>query len=291
MSQYSINQFSEITGLNKILIRTWESRYNFLTPKRTSTNIRTYDDSMLNKGIKYAILVENGYKISQLINYTEQDLNTLIESTLVVSRDDNTKYNIYISKFIESALYYNQKLFNQTYTSCLKELGIISFYKNVLVITMNKISVLYLNSKITSANEHFLSASIRIKIGNEIEKEQTKIMDNSGWVLFLPEEEYHDIGLLFTYLLLKKHNRKVTYLGQNTTRDSLLQLNHSNQNFLFFLNKKSQKGFSEKLCNFLNNNLATSNIYVVDKEQSIEKNYTNIQSIKSIENFISLLER
>ena len=64
MSLYSIDQFSQITGLNKILIRTWENRYNFLTPKRSSTNIRTYDDEMLNKGIKYALLVDNGFKIS-----------------------------------------------------------------------------------------------------------------------------------------------------------------------------------------------------------------------------------
>lgn len=86
MTQYSINQFSEITGLNKILIRTWENRYNFLTPKRTSTNIRTYDDKMLNKGIKYSILVENGYKISKLINYTEENLNELIEKNIRVKQ-------------------------------------------------------------------------------------------------------------------------------------------------------------------------------------------------------------
>ena len=44
MSQYSIEQFSKITGLNKILIRTWENRYGFLKPKRTNTNIRFYDN-------------------------------------------------------------------------------------------------------------------------------------------------------------------------------------------------------------------------------------------------------
>ena len=68
MASYSIDQFAKITGLNKILIRTWENRYNFLTPIRTSTNIRSYNDDMLNKGIKYAILVENGHKIYKLVN-------------------------------------------------------------------------------------------------------------------------------------------------------------------------------------------------------------------------------
>ena len=87
MASYSINQFSQITGLNKILIRTWENRYNFLTPKRTATNIRSYDDNMLNKGIKYAILVENGHKISKLVTYNDEDLNNLIEKELEISKN------------------------------------------------------------------------------------------------------------------------------------------------------------------------------------------------------------
>ena len=87
MSTYTINQFSKITGLNKILIRTWENRYNFLVPKRSSTNIRTYDNDMLNKGIKYSILVKSGYKISNLVRNSEEELNTLIEKTLENSQD------------------------------------------------------------------------------------------------------------------------------------------------------------------------------------------------------------
>ncbi len=290
MASYSINQFSQITGLNKILIRTWENRYNFLTPKRTATNIRSYDDNMLNKGIKYAALVENGHKISKLVTYNDEDLNNLIEKELEISKNNDAKYNIYISKFIEATLCFNQKLFNHTYTLCLKELGIIDFYKSVLMKTMNKISILYLNADITSANEHFLSENIRIKIGSEIEKEQSKKGDYTEWVLFLPEHEYHDIGLLFTYLILKKYNRKVIYLGQNTPRESLLQLDNGNQTFLCFLNTKRTQEFSEKLCSFLNNNLAKSNVYVVEKEQLLRKDYTNIRSIKSIEKFIGLLE-
>ncbi len=291
MTLYSINQFSEITGLNKILIRTWENRYNFLNPIRTDTNIRVYDDIMLNKGIKYAILVQSGYKISKLIKYTDENINNLIEKALEEKKDTHTVYNIYISKFIESALSFNQKQFNQTYSVCIKELGIMEFYKTILIPTMSKISVLYLNSKITSANEHFLSENIRVKICNEIENTQHKVKDNNEWVLFLPENEYHDIGLLFSHFILKKYHQKVIYLGQNTTRESLLQLKNKDVKFLFFLNKKSPKEFNEKLFTFLNDHFAESNIYLVEKEQLERKNYTNIKNISSIDSFINLLEK
>ena len=95
MSDYTIDQFSQITGLNKILIRTWENRYQFVTPKRSDTNIRMYDDQMVTKGIKYAILTENGHKISKLISLNDQEINSIIEETLD-NTDNDTKISIYI---------------------------------------------------------------------------------------------------------------------------------------------------------------------------------------------------
>ena len=85
MSDYTIDQFSQITGLNKILIRTWENRYQFVTPKRSDTNIRMYDDQMVTKGIKYAILTENGHKISKLISLNDQEINSIIEEISLLS--------------------------------------------------------------------------------------------------------------------------------------------------------------------------------------------------------------
>ena len=128
MSKYTIEQFSQITGLNKILIRTWENRYNFVEPIRTETNIRYYTDDMLTKGIKYSILVENGHKISKLIKAEEKEINLLIDNILNETKDENTKNKIYISKFVQSAIYFDQKLFDHTYKKCVKEIGLIEFY-------------------------------------------------------------------------------------------------------------------------------------------------------------------
>ncbi len=289
MASYSIDQFAKITGLNKLLIRTWENRYGFLTPERTETNMRLYNDEMLNKGIKYSILVDNGYKISKLVSFEDHELNQLIQKTLQMSNDDGTKKDIYISKFLESALYFDQKLFNQTYDLCLKNIGIISFYKDVLIKTMNKISILYLNSEITSANEHFFSENIRLKIGHEIEKEQSISNNFNEWVLFLPENEYHDIGLLFTCFVLKKYNRKVIYLGQNTTRESLLQLSNKNRNFLFFMNTKRTSEFIRKLYHYLDENLIKSNIYVIENEIGKINYSEKIKRIENLEDFIAIL--
>jgi len=287
MAEYTINQFSKITGLNKILIRTWENRYNFIEPRRTSTNIRLYDDNMLNLGIKYAILVENGYKISKLVNYEKRDLDSLIEKVLQISDNNENKNKIYIARFIESAILFDQDLFEKTYTICIKRLGLVNFYKDILIRTMNRISILYLNSKISPGNEHFLSENIRIKLAYEIEKKDTAIKGDL-WVLFLPENEHHDIGLLFTYLILKIKKQRVIYLGQNVPRESLIELNKQKVNFLFFINTKRPKDFTKNLCNYINNK--NYKIYVIDKFRSLENKYSNVIEISNINKFLDLFK-
>ncbi len=287
MAEYTINQFSKITGLNKILIRTWENRYNFIEPRRTSTNIRLYDENMLNLGIKYAILVENGYKISKLVNYEKRNLDSLIEKTLQISENNENKNKIYIARFIESAILFDQDLFEKTYAICIKRLGLVNFYKDILIRTMNRISILYLNSKISPGNEHFLSENIRIKLAYEIGKKDTATKGDL-WVLFLPENEYHDIGLLFTYLILKIKKQRVIYLGQNVPRESLIELNKQKVNFLFFINTKRQKDFTKNLYNYINNK--NCKIYVIDKFRSLENKYSNFIKISNINKFLDLFK-
>ncbi len=287
MTKYSIDQFSKITGFNKILIRTWENRYGFIKPKRSTTNIRFYDQNMLTKGIRFSVLLENGHKISKLVKCNDQEIDQLIEDALsIVNQDEKNK--IYISKFIESAILCNQNLFEETYTECVSKLGVINFYKDILIHTMNKISILYLNSEINPANEHFLSENIRVKLSNEIEKITTKNTKNKKWILFLPENEYHDIGLLFAKLVLKKYNHEVIYLGQNVPRNSLLQFKDVS-NLLFFLNAKRKSEFANQLCKFLIEKFEKAKIYVIDNSSSIDIELKKINKISNIDNFISEL--
>ena len=182
----------------------------------------------------------------------------------------------------------DQNLFEETYSECVSKLGVIDFYKNILIHTMNKISVLYLNSEINPANEHFLSENIRVKLSNEIEKISIKNSKNKKWILFLPENEYHDIGLLFAKLILKKYNYEVIYLGQNVPRQSLLQFKNVS-NILFFINAKRKPEFANLLCKFLIENFNKTKIYVIDNSSSIELEFKEINKISSIDTFISEL--
>ena len=290
MSKYTIEQFSQITGLNKILIRTWENRYNFVEPIRTKTNIRYYTDEMLTKGIKYSILVENGYKISKLIKAEEKEINILIDNILNETKDEKTKNKIYISKFVQSAIYFDQKLFDDTYKDCVKKIGLIEFYSDVLLKTMNEIGVLFLNSDINPAHEHFLSENIRRKLSNETEKIKDNKKRNKEWVLFLPENEFHDISLMFTNYVLKLYGYKTTYLGQNVPRESLISTYKDNTNYVFFIIAKKTDNFITNLFEFLSENFKNSKIYFISGRNNLKIEKSNIQQIHSFNEFVQLLD-
>ena len=60
-SMYNIDQFSQITNINKLVLRTWENRYGLFKATRTKTNIRVYSDDLLVKALNIKSLTENGF--------------------------------------------------------------------------------------------------------------------------------------------------------------------------------------------------------------------------------------
>jgi DNA-binding transcriptional MerR regulator len=65
MSNYSIKDLEQLSGIKAHTLRIWEQRYDILKPTRTDTNIRTYDDVDLKLVLNIALLKEHGYKISK----------------------------------------------------------------------------------------------------------------------------------------------------------------------------------------------------------------------------------
>ena len=291
MNKYSIDDFSKITGLNKILIRTWENRYSFVNPHRTSTNIRYYDDKMIVKALRYSILVDAGFKISILTKLSPEEIDDLINNTLKKDNQTN-KHSQYISQILESSISYNQLLFHNTYEKCIKDIGIIECYKQVLLVALNRIGILWMNDKISPPQEHFLSELIKTKIYKEIEKIGFKKLSKENWVLFLPKNELHDIGLLFAYLILRMKGHNVLYLGQNLPHSLMLSLKNENKidNILFTVVSNTSKLDIKEINNFLKTNFSESKVYTIINKNLLNKDdYQKLNTISNIDEFINLI--
>ena len=79
-----------------------------------------------------------------------------------------------------------------------------------------KIGVLWLTGAVKPAQEHFVSNLIRQKLIVAIDG--VIVQENPRprrFLLFLPEGEMHEMGLLFYHYLIKKAGHKAVYLGQS----------------------------------------------------------------------------
>ena len=293
MNKYSIDDFSKITGLNKILIRTWENRYSFVKPHRTSTNIRYYDDKMIVKALRYSTLVNAGFKISVLNKLSAEQIDDLINNQLE-NKNQTNKFSLYISQILESSISFNQLLFHNTYERCIKDIGIIECYQHVLLPVLSRIGVLWINDKISATQEHFLSELIKTKIYKEIEKNGYKKLPKENWLLFLPKNELHDIGILFAYLILKMNGYNVIYLGQNLPHSLLLSLKEKNKidNILFSIVSNTSKLDLIEITNFLETHFSESKIHAIINENLItEERFQKLSTISSIDEFINLITK
>ena len=291
---YSIDQFSKITGISKLVLRTWENRYDYLQAPRSKTNIRRYSDKLLIKALKTKLLIDSGYKISVITNKSDSELDSLI-GELKYSSNNETSCDYYINKMIESGITYDTKLFNDTYKECLLDFNHIDLYINIMLPTFSKIGLFWLTNRMNPAQEHFLSEMFKQKIYSEIDQIKKTNDDSSTWLLFLPPNEYHEIGLLFSRFLILENGFDVVYLGANVPLSALKQVSQIKKidNLLFF-----------SISNFSKINLIDTitcvGKYFKNTNKYLVNNYTNqsmliqehkITLIQSINQFVKLISK
>jgi len=293
MTKYSIEQFSQITGLTKFVLRTWENRYGYLKAERTETKIRFYTDELLVRALNTNYLLDNGVKISVISKMSDSEIIDKVED-IKMSDSKNSNEQYYITKFIESALEYDNSLFHQIYKDGVEEFGFVEFYKNVLLPTFSKIGIFWLTNRIAPSQEHFLSELIRQKILSAVDVHSDNTEFKSSWLLFLPENEFHDIGLLFAKFLLACYGCEVIYLGTNVPYGSLQQIVQKKKidNILFFSVSNQSKSNLNFTIEYLENIFDKSELYLVCNSLDIDlltKDY-NVKILNNLDDLIKIIK-
>lgn len=210
VKKYSISDIERLIGIKAHTIRAWEVRYNLVPPKRTATNIRYYDEEDLKMLLNIVALNENGYKISRIAKLTKEQIADLVKQL-------NTEWGnetIQLLNLSNAALRYDENDFSNILTGCIDEMGLIKTMDVVLFPFMKRVGMLWQSGTIDPSQEHFASNLIRDRIIVEIDKiEKPEKKDALRFILFLPEAEMHETGLLFARYLLKKCGHETLYLG------------------------------------------------------------------------------
>ena len=211
MNSFTIKDLENLSGIKAHTLRIWEQRYNFLKPERTFTNIRYYSNNELKTILNIALLNKYGYKVSHIDKMSGDEIR---DKVLTLNQQEAQQERI-VNELVQHMVDLNTKAFEETLSGYIVARGIERTITQIIFKYMEKIGILWLTNHINPAQEHLVTNIIRQKLIVGIEGVSSPLKINKTILLFLPEAEYHEMGLLFMYYLLKSRGIEVIYLGTN----------------------------------------------------------------------------
>lgn len=219
MTLYSIKDLEYLSGIKAHTIRIWEKRYHLLDPNRTDTNIRSYSDHDVRRILNVALLIKNGYKISNVAAFDESKLQAEV---LRINRNLTDP-----EKNIDQLLFHTVNLdtfgFEQLLDKIIGEFGFSKTIHQVIFPFFERIGILWQAGSIFTAHEHFVSNLVRNRLIRETGKFERN--ESAQTVLFfLRENEWHELSLLYFNFLAAQAGLRCVYLGQSLPFEDLSNL-------------------------------------------------------------------
>lgn len=208
---FSIKDIENLSGIKAHTIRIWEQRYSFIKPQRTGTNIRYYSNEELKIILNISLLNKYGYKISHI---NRMDAAAINEKVLSLTHAPASQERI-INELLQHMIDLDMEAFEEELDNYIITKGIEKTISHVIFPFLEKIGILWATNHINIGQEHLISNVIRQKLILGIENAKSFVHINKTIFLFLPENEFHELSLLFVHFLLKSHGVKIVYAGAN----------------------------------------------------------------------------
>jgi DNA-binding transcriptional MerR regulator len=228
---FSIKDLENLSGIKAHTIRIWEKRYKILEPMRSETNIRFYDIKNLQKLLSIVLLHNYGYKISKISSLSHEEFNKLANDII----SEKSAKNHAISTFKVAMMNFDQTLFFNTYNKLLNEKSFKEVFYSVFIPLMQELGFLWQTDTISPAHEHFITYLIKQKLLINTEKVQTltPTKEDKVFVLFLPSNEIHELGIMYLNYEILLNGYQTIYLGESIPIDSLLDLKSAFEKITF----------------------------------------------------------
>lgn len=288
MGQYSIKELEKLSGIKAHTIRIWEKRYRIINPSRTATNIRFYSDHDLKKIMNVAIVNSSGVKISHIARLTSDELSKMVgaESDIAIEVAP-------IDQLIVAMVELDEPNFERLLVKLASKLGFEDLILKVVYPFLEKIGILWQTGNITPAQEHFITNLIRQKLIVAIDQLPYPPKTSRKAILFLPENEYHEIGLLFYQYLTRKNGILTYYLGQNVPYSDVKQTaeTHKPDFLITSLVTNFQKGNLDDFVKRLSDDFSQQTILISGRAASEISigSFTNIKFFNSADSLKSII--
>ncbi len=220
-TSFSIKDLENLSGVKAHTIRIWEKRYRLLEPERSDTNIRTYDVYNLQKILNVSLLNQFGFKISRIANMDDNEIQMRVQE-LAIDKESSSHA---LNSFKMAMMNFDQQLFEKTFNQLLAQNSFREVFMGTLLRLLDTVGLLWSTKTITPAHEHFISTLIQQKLLVNIERvQQSGGNGDTTYVLFLPLNEIHELGLLYIHFELLLKGYKSIFLGSSVPVESLSEL-------------------------------------------------------------------
>lgn len=211
MQNFSIRNIELLTNIKAHTLRIWEQRYDFFKAPRKESKQRFYSNEDLQKLLCISFLYHNGWKVSRIASLSEDEIREEVNRTPLT----NENYATYVNKLLQAAINFNEAAFLETLNELVDKIG---FERTILELCypyLQRVGLLWDTNRVIPAQEHFSSYIIQNRLISETEKYSSAQSGPPEIILFTPENEHHELPLLYLNYLLRKYNWKVLYLGKN----------------------------------------------------------------------------
>lgn len=222
MERYNLKDLERLTGIKAATIRIWERRYRIMRPHRTSTNRRWYDNDDLKQLINISVLYRNNIKISKIATLPLSELNEKAGLLLNDSSDSGIQINSLISAMID----FNENAVNEILLRAIINTGFEDCFTGLVFPFLRRVGMMWHTGSASVGSEHFISNIFRRRLITAIDAlPPASVSGRKKIIMYLPEDELHELGLLFYAYLIRKLGHEVVYLGQSTPFTALSQVN------------------------------------------------------------------
>lgn len=228
---FSIKDFENLSGIKAHTIRIWEKRYNILEPMRTDTNIRCYDMKNLQKLLNIVVLHNYGYKISKIALLSPEEIPLKVKEII---SEKSAKIHA-IKSFKLAMMNFDHTMFFNTYNDLLKDKTFREVFNDVFIPLMEELGYLWQTDTISPAHEHFITYLIKQKLLSLTEQIQSRAATKTDrvYVLYLPLNEIHELGLMYLNYEFLENGYHTIYLGESVPLESLVDIKNYFENITF----------------------------------------------------------
>lgn len=212
-----MKRVSDLTGLSPHVLRKWEQRYTFLSPRRTTNGYRFYDLEELQLLFFLKYQLTNGLSIGRLARQGRAALLAEMNAGPIdvhhVPQDSQTQAR----DLIQAARRGDQAAVDRTIALLIHQRGFDEALTGVFFPVLQTIGEIWHQGRISITGERSVSRTIQRLL---VQSHQHQRHPNHPYALIAcVPNDFHEIGAMSAARLLRNNGWNTTYLGPDVNVD------------------------------------------------------------------------